>query len=77
MFTKPTDTAEVADSIRVLNMLKETSTGVDDVGAKVVRCSFESFREPLTHVLNLYLTQGTVLGELKVHRWQVVYYYVC
>ena len=63
MFIKPTDATEIANIIRVL---EETCVGGDNISAKVVKCSFESFLEPLTHVLNLSLVQRTIPDELKV-----------
>lgn len=63
MYLNPTDVLEVGD---IVKSLKDVSAGYDGITAKVVKVSFSSFIQPLTHILNLSLTQGKVPDELKI-----------
>ena len=65
IFLEPTDDAEVSSLIR---SLKDSSPGWDDISSKVCRSSVAVFVTPLTHVLNLSLSQGVVPKELKIAR---------
>ena len=63
MVIEPTDTVEVSNIIRTL---RDASAGFDNITAKIVKLSCDTFLAPLTHVLNLSLTQGIVPNELKI-----------
>ena len=62
---EPTDETEVSS---LITGLKDSSPGWDDISSKVCRSSIASFVTPLTHILNLSLSQGTVPKELKIAR---------
>jgi hypothetical protein len=51
---------------KIILSLKEASAGWDGMHAKVIRRTFEFYIEPLTHVLNLSLSQGFFPTELKL-----------
>ena len=42
----------------VIKNLKESSPGWDEISARVIKSTFDSFKEPLMHVLNLSLLTG-------------------
>ena len=46
--------------------MKTNSPGWDAVAAKVVKASYASFIEPLTHILNLSIRNGLVPIEMKL-----------
>ena len=52
----------------VIVSLKEASPGWDDIHAKIIKCTYNLFMDPLTHVLNLSMLQGVVPNELKIAR---------
>jgi exonuclease III len=51
---------------KIILSLKEASAGWDGIHAKIIKRTFHLFSEPLTHVLNLSLSQGFFPSELKV-----------
>ena len=59
----------VQDEVKlVIKNLKEGSCGWDGLSATVLKASYASFIEPLTHVLNMSISQGIFPNELKVAR---------
>ena len=52
----------------IIKNLKEGSCGWDGINASVVKASFTSFIEPLTHIFNISIMQGIFPDELKVAR---------
>ena len=52
----------------VIVSLKEASPGWDDIHAKIIKCTYNLFMDPLTHVLHLSMLQGVVPNELKIAR---------
>ena len=50
----------------VIKNLKESSPGWDEISARVIKSTFDSFKEPLMHVINLSLLTGVFPSELKV-----------
>ena len=50
----------------VIKNLKEGSCGWDDISASVVKTTYRSFLEPLTHILNISITKGVFPNELKI-----------
>ena len=63
MVLLPTENNEV---ISIIKNLKDNSPGWDAVAAKVVKASYSSFIEPLTHILNLSIRNGVVPIEMKL-----------
>ena len=63
MVLLPTENNEV---ISIIKNLKNNSPGWDAVAAKVVKASYSSFIEPLTHILNLSIRNGVVPIEMKL-----------
>jgi hypothetical protein len=60
-----TDESEVN---KVVKSLKNTSTGWDGIHNKVIKSSLSIILKPLTHVLNLSLSQGTFPDSMKIAR---------
>ena len=54
--------------IKIITTLKDGSAGWDDISARIVKCTFDSFITPLTHVLNMSITKGVFPDELKIAR---------
>ena len=50
----------------IIKNLKESSPGWDEISARVIKSTFDNFKEPLLHVLNLSLLTGVFPSELKV-----------
>jgi hypothetical protein len=46
--------------------LKIASAGYDGIHAKVIKATFREFLKPLTHVLNLSITQGFFPDSMKI-----------
>ena len=65
LFFQPTTGVEVGNIVR---KLKVSSPGWDGISSKVVKAAYNSFLNPLVHVLNLSLSQGLVPEELKTAR---------
>jgi hypothetical protein len=62
IFIEQTNEHEIS---KIILGLKEGSAGWDEIQAKMVKCSFNIFLKPLTHLINLSLLQGVVPSELK------------
>jgi len=62
IFLKPTDTNEITT---VVHALKNCSPGYDDVKPLIIKQSLPLFIEPLVHIFNLSMLQGSVPRELK------------
>ena len=54
------------DIISIIKNLKISSPGWDSVSAVVVKATYLSFLEPLTHIMNLSFTQGIFPSDLKL-----------
>ena len=67
--------AEVLESEvkKIISSLKEASAGWDGIHAKVIKRTSHLFMKPLTHVLNLSLSQGFVPSELKLAKVIPIY----
>ena len=52
--------------IRIIKSLKMSSPGWDSISASIIKLTYRLFIDPLTHVLNLSLTQGVFPKELKL-----------
>ena len=52
----------------IIKNLKEGSSGWDGVSASILKKTYDSFIQPLTHVLNISITNGVFPNELKVAR---------
>jgi hypothetical protein len=63
IFIAPTDTTEVNSLVR---SLKSSSPGWDSFSADVIKAAVDSFIIPLTHVMNLSLSNGVVPSYLKI-----------
>ena len=55
-----------SEVISIIKNLKSNSPGWDSVPATVVKTTYSSFIEPLTHVLNMSLTKGIFPSEMKL-----------
>ena len=59
----------ISDEVNsIIRNLKEGSSGWDGISASVLKTTYTSFIEPLTHVLNISITRGVFPNELKVAR---------
>ena len=65
IYLHETNVDEIA---QIINSLKNTSAGWDNIHAKIVKSSFNSYIEPLIHIFNLSFHQGVVPSELKVSK---------
>ena len=54
--------------IKIIKQLNTGSCGWDDISASVVKTTFQSFIEPLTHILNISITKGVFPNEMKIAR---------
>ena len=70
IFVRNTTDIEV---MNIINALKHTSPGYDDISSKVVKSSVQYILRPLVHIFNLSLSQGIVPKELKIARVTPVY----
>ena len=59
----PVDAIEM---ISIIKNLKNNSPGWDAVAAEIVKASYSSFLEPLMHILNISITNGIFLTEMKL-----------
>ena len=50
----------------IIKSLKESSPGWDEISAKVIKSTFENFKTPLLHVLNLSILKGVFPSEMKI-----------
>lgn len=51
---------------RIILGLKNASPGYDSVHAKVVKATYKKYIDPLTHILNLSITQGFFPDSMKI-----------
>ena len=65
MFVQPVAEEEV---LEIIKGLKISSAGWDAISATVIKSTYSSFLNPLTHVMNLSITKGIFPSELKVAR---------
>ena len=70
IFLLPVSKTEVE---RIILNLKNVSPGYDSVHAKVVKASYKSYIDPLTHILNLSITQGFFPDSMKIAKIIPVY----
>lgn len=54
--------------INIIRSLKDSSAGYDSILANIVKKTFHLYISPLTHVLNLSLTQGFFPDAMKIAR---------
>ena len=54
--------------MELIKLLKDSSSGWDEVSACVVKTTHCSFIKPLTHIMNLSITTGVFPSELKIAR---------
>ena len=59
---------EESEVQRLVKTLKNTSTGWDGIHSNVIKGSLSVILKPLTHVLNLSITQGTFPDSMKLAR---------
>ena len=58
---------------KVINCLKDTSSGWDDLNSKIVKSTSRFYIAPLTYLINLSLTQGVFPKELKIAKVISIY----
>ena len=63
IFIDPVNEDEVT---QLINGLKHSSAGWDNLSSSVMKRTYMAFISPLTHVFNLSLSQGVFPSELKV-----------
>ena len=57
----------------VINSFKECSAGIDEIPMKVIKLSVDLLIEPLMHIFNLSLQNGTMPSQLKISKVTPVY----
>lgn len=62
------DSVSKEDVVKIVASLKSASAGWDGISLNIVKSSFISIVEPLTHCMNLSLMNGIVPDELKIAR---------
>ena len=60
------DSVSKEDVVKIVCSLKSASAGWDGISLNIVKSSFTSIVEPLTHCMNLSLMKGIVPNELKI-----------
>ena len=63
IFLEPVSDEEVEG---IVNNLKNSAPGYDEITASILRFSLPVIRSPLTHILNLSLLEGVFPNELKI-----------
>ena len=64
MFFDPVDIWEIQ---RIINKLKpKLSSGFDDISCKLLKLSSAYILEPLTHIVNISLSNGEVPSQMKI-----------
>ena len=59
----------VASEVKlIIKNLKEGSSGWDGISASVLKSTYSSILEPLTHICNISITEGVFPNELKIAR---------
>ena len=56
------------ETVKIIKALKDSSSGWDDISARVVKTTYNSFITPLTYIMNLSLETGIFPAELKIAR---------
>ena len=46
--------------------LKDGSSGWDEISLRIVKCTYESFLLPLTHIMNISIIYGVFPNEMKI-----------
>ena len=59
--------------IRIIQNLKSSSPGWDNVSVKVIKHTYHSYIEPLKHLMNLSLIDGVFPNELKIAKIIPIY----
>jgi len=65
--------ASEEELLRIINKLKNTSAGHDDLSVKALKAAMESLLTPLTHLCNLSLQTGEIPGQLKIAKITPIY----
>ena len=63
MYMSPVQSDEI---VKIINSLKISSAGWDDIHSKIVKTSYDIYLDVMTHVFNLSITKGIFPKELKV-----------
>ena len=63
IFVSPVTNEEIK---KIVNSLKDSATGWDEISARFLKISIESLQHPLQHVCNLSLTEGIFPHQLKI-----------
>ena len=71
LFFNPCTEAEVIKTI--CNLKPKTSTGWDDISPKLLRITHAPIVKPLTHILNLSLSQGIVPCKMKMAKVKPIF----
>ena len=71
MFVEPVEEIEVLNTV---NKLKpKTSSGYDEISTKIMKDTIVLIVKPLTHIINLSITKGSVPKELKIGKVIPIY----
>ena len=65
IFLKPVNETEIE---KIITSLKNASPGFDGIHSKVIKSTYKYYLKPLTHVLNLSLSQGFFPNQMKIAR---------
>ena len=65
IFLEPVIETEVE---RIITTLKNASPGFDGIHSKIIKSTYKCYIKPLTHVLNLSLSQGFFPNQMKIAR---------
>ena len=71
MFVRPVSSSTVINT--TLSLKSKSSSGHDDISTKLLKASISSIAEPITHIINLSLTEGKMPKELKIAKVIPVY----
>ena len=63
IYLAPADDSEVE---KVILNLKNASPGCDSINAKIVKATYKKYLTPLTHILNLSISQGFFPDSMKI-----------
>ena len=56
------------ETVNIIKSLKDSSSGWDEISARVVKSTHISFIKPLTHIMNISFITGVFPTELKIAR---------
>ena len=59
--------------ITVINTLKKSAPGNDEMPASILKQCIETYIDPLTYLVNLSINQGIFPGELKIAKFLPIY----